>query len=284
MCGNVQTYFKFIQMIDALAKRLRSLGWVVLCKKHPLETETPPLHYAQYVPENTNFIDLLELADRVALINSGVGVYAMMMEKPCFIFGDAFYAHPDLNHSVAYCELENQNEIDALAKSIIEGFEVKQTIMHRFIHYLINDFYSFGQPSTVSRKEADGSLRTVTTSISFYDLKIDGEKLLQYSPIQRPSIPLTAPLFERYGLDLHNKRQENNITPAKLATATMNPASSAAKNTSIESILQTVQNTSKSRAQIYHIKWAKFKRNPYQFFDDSKKPYIRLLRHLFTKS
>ena len=153
MAGNIRSFSKFVDVIDKLAANLKSKGWVVLCKKHPLETEVPILKHAQYVPQDTNFLDLLELADRVALINSGVGVYTMMMQKPCYIFGDAFYAIPEVNQSIKYLDFESDSDIEQVAQQILAGFEVNTEKMYRFVHYLTQTFYSFGTPKIIQRKE-----------------------------------------------------------------------------------------------------------------------------------
>ncbi|WGE89175.1 glycosyltransferase [Actinobacillus arthritidis] len=208
MSGAVGSFEKFIQLIDNLAKSLMSKGWVVLCKKHPLETETPTLKYAQYVNEDTHFIDLIELADSVALINSGVGIYSMMMEKPTWIFGDAFYSIDGINQSVKIIDLDIQEEIEELAKRIVKGFKVDDEKMKQFIHYLVNSFYSFGKPKVTTRTEKDGSLRTITTGIDFYNLKIDGKLVFNYLSENRPTLSLNAPIFERYALDIHFQKKQ----------------------------------------------------------------------------
>lgn len=208
MSGNIASYTNFIQVIDSIAQSLLSKGWVVLCKKHPLETQTPTLQYAQYVPADTHFIDLLEMADRVALINSGVGVYGMMLQKPTYIFGQAFYACDGLNKTVDNFDLLDKDSIDNLAKEIIQGHAVDVQKMQRFLHYLVNEFYSFGTPKTISRKEKDGSLRTITTGIDFYRLQLNGKLMFHYEKTPRPKLFTTAPLFERYALDIHLKKNK----------------------------------------------------------------------------
>lgn len=231
MAGNIRSFSRFTNVIDQLAKSLKSKGWVVLCKKHPLETEVPRLQYAEYVPDDTHFIDLLELSDRVALINSGVGIYSMMMEKPTYIFGDAFYAFEGINKSIKYQDFENDDEIDDLAKEIVTGYEVDKTKMQQFLHYLVYSFYSFGKTKTISRKEADGSLRTITTGIDFYNLKLDGNVVFDYEPNSRPKLSLSAPIFERYALDIHLKKKaaasKKGEAGAKAAVKASAPAKAA---------------------------------------------------------
>lgn len=117
MAGPIGGCDRFLSAIDETARLLARKGWVVLCKKHPLETDSPPLAHAQYVPNDTNFMDLLELADSVALINSGVGVYAMMTGKPCYIFGKAFYAFDGVNKTIETTDPE------AICQEIVRGHD-----------------------------------------------------------------------------------------------------------------------------------------------------------------
>lgn len=218
MSGNIQSYDRFIQTIDTLAQSLIPKGWVVLCKKHPLETVTPNLQYAQYVPEDTHFIDLLEMADRVALINSGVGIYSMMLQKPTYIFGEAFYAFESLNETIDDIDFLSKESIDGLARKIITGYTVDEGKMKRFLYYLVFKFYSFGTPKTIRRKEADGSLRTITTGIDFYQLRLDGSLIFNYEKQPRPKLSTSAPLFERYALDIHLKKKQAVVKKPKVDT------------------------------------------------------------------
>ena len=102
---------------------------------------------------------MLQLCDAVALINSGVGVTAMMYQKPVYYFGDAFYGHAGLNQSVA-----SAVELSDYLKS--NAFAVDTQKMQRFISYLTEDFYSFGTFHTelVAYKDA---YMTATRSIDF---------------------------------------------------------------------------------------------------------------------
>lgn len=297
MCGEVQTYYRFIKLIDKLAQRLISLGWVVLCKEHPLEKESPHLNYAQYVPRDTHFIDLLELADRVALINSGVGIYSMMMSKPCYIFGDAFYAIEGINKSIEFLDIEDSVDINNLAKDIINGFEVDKNKVNRFIHYLVEEFYSFGSPRTINYKESDGSMRTITTGIDFYDLKIDGVKIFQYEKKKRPQLDLSAPLFERYALDIHMKKKRNSSVKASVESKAIETRKKHAIVKSSDSTTENRNSSDSSEAVLAHVKshkkneknkiekmeakLRKYRRDPYNFFADSKKPLFNKIKYFY---
>ncbi|KAG1707715.1 Capsule polysaccharide export protein KpsC [Nymphon striatum] len=150
--GKVDSVAEFAEEIDKVAKQLAAYGWLVVCKKHPLEVEVPELNYATWTPDDTHFIDLLELSDAVALINSGVGVYAAMLGKPCYIFGEAFYQHSEIN-----TKIENTNELTEL---IVKGGSVNQVVVQRLIHHLVHSVYSFGHTKTRINVEEDGSKRT----------------------------------------------------------------------------------------------------------------------------
>lgn len=287
MCGEIQTYYNFIKLIDKVAERLSSLGWVVLCKKHPLEKDSPHLHHAQYVHQDTHFIDLLELADRVALINSGVGVYCMMMEKPCYIFGDAFYSFNGINKRISSLDIEDRGEIDVLSKYIIKGFEVDKIKADRFIYYLKNNFYSFGKSKTIRKEESDGSMRNIATGIDFYELNIDEKNIFSYEKNERPKIELSAPIFERYALDIHMKKKnqasvKNEATQKNKLKSTINPIS--IEKDSSKNIIDHVKKQNKkekNKIQKLEAKINKFKKNPYDFFADSKNPVVNKWKYFY---
>lgn len=255
--GELESYEAFLLFIDQAALELKRQGWVVLCKKHPLETESLPLQYAQYVPDDTHFIDLLELADAVALINSGVGVYAMMAGKPCYIFGEAFYAFEGLN------QLASAADPKAFCRQLSDPFTVDMEDVYRFIHFLKNRFYSFGVSRNKMRKESDGSLRNITTGIDFYETRIPGRPPVVYAPQGRPQLASAAPLFERFRLDLVQRKLAKLAAPA-----------------SVKPSPPVVKDPISKRA----AKWRKFRCDPHAFFRDAKQPALRALRFLFLRN
>lgn len=157
--GNVSSMDHFLQEIIKTQKSLEQ-EWIVLVKKHPLEVEKKYADDLFYVEDDTHFKDLIELCDAIALINSGVGVTAMMYEKPLFHFGKAFYSHPAINK-----ELQDHKQLIEHLKG--ELYQVDSTKVKRFISYLIEDFYSFGNFLTKERIEKDGSKMTITSKIEF---------------------------------------------------------------------------------------------------------------------
>lgn len=234
---------------------------MVLCKKHPLEVESPPLRFARYVPDDTHFLDLLELSDRVALINSGVGVYAMMAGKPCFVFGQAFYQFDGINERVL------SHDPSEVASQVLAEAHVDTDAARRFIHYLIAEFYSFGESRTIQRAEADGSLRRWTRAIQFYQLLLPGIAPIQYERDGRGEVPTWAPLLERFKLDIHQRRKSVDKTAPETPRTVPKPPARVSRQL--------------TPAQRRVAKAAKLRRDPYGFFRDAKNPVLRRFRHLF---
>ena len=263
MSDDIGEYQNFITFIDDVAKKIKPFGWIVLCKRHPLETESPQLIHANYVDENTHFIDLLEVADAVALVNSGVGVYAAMLGKPCYHFGNAFYSFEGINKKMSI------HEIDDFVKQVLVGYKVNQETVLRFINYLTQKFYSFGASKTKIRAETDGSLRSITTGIDFYEIRVPGLDPKIYTPLVRNSLSSTAPIFSKFHLDIIQKKKsikdKENF--------------SVGKHTSIASKIHSPTVPEKNnRSQAL---WLKFRHKPHRFFKDSKIAAIRPLRFLF---
>jgi len=207
--GEAKDFGEFVSFIDKVAYRLKRLGWIVVCKKHPLETSSPSLEHAVYAHEDTHFLDLMEMADAVALINSGVGVYALMMGKPCFVFGRAFYSFNGLNMQARVAD------IDDFIEKLVVGQKVDLSLAYKFIHHLITKVYSFGKARVEIRVEPDGSMRSITTGIDYYDLKIPGHRQWTFNYPPHHKLDLTAPLFEKFYLDIqqsNKKRKTHEVT------------------------------------------------------------------------
>tara|TARA_B100001027_G_scaffold199948_2_gene159016 strand:+ start:3403 stop:5613 length:2211 start_codon:yes stop_codon:yes gene_type:complete len=255
MSGAIRDADHFVEIIDEVSRELLKKGWVVLVKKHPLETIKPGFKFAKYVDDDVNFIDLIEAANAVALINSGVGIYSMMMNKPCFIFGDAFYSLEGANFKV------DSFDITDITNSITANQKIDFSLVERFIFYLITEFYSFGINKIEQREESDGSKRAITKEIDFYELRIPKRKTVIYEEHSSIQLPISAPIFSKYALDIHLRRNKMKRPPNKV----------------------TEKKELKSKAEIKMAKWMKLKNNPHAYFADSKIWVIRPLRWLFKK-
>ncbi|MBD3795782.1 MAG: glycosyltransferase [Epsilonproteobacteria bacterium] len=233
----------FIEIIDSIAKELRGFGWKVLVKQHPSETYNVKMQYATVVPDHTNMYDLIELSDGMALINSGMGLYAMMARKPCFIFGNAFYSHDGLNIAID----SKNTSIKDIVNLIINTSEIDYTKVLQFIHYLIQEFYSFGEAQTVERVEKDGSKRTITKSIDFYKLVIANKVIYDFCKDEKFILPFGSPLFNRFKLDMAQQKSVKE------------------------------QKTIEPQKSVFIRKLNKFRKNKKQFFQDSNNIILKLI-------
>lgn len=184
--GPIGSYEAFRQQIIRITVALGE-EWKVIYKKHPAEVDFRPIPGATSAHDE-NIYDLLELASAVAVINSGVGIYAMMFGKPLLVFGDAWYAHDGTCFQV--------NTEDDACEIIKADLTLDYEKVLRFIHYLRFQFYSFGKMNSRRVQMPDGSPITATTSISYYELRgwTDKERVLKCYE----TIPFKAPIFDRY--------------------------------------------------------------------------------------
>lgn len=184
--GPIGSYEAFRQQIIRITVDLGE-EWKVIYKKHPAEVDFRPIPGATSAHDE-NIYDLLELASAVAVINSGVGIYAMMFGKPLLVFGDAWYAHDGTCFQV--------NTEDDACEIIKADLTLDYEKVLRFIHYLRFQFYSFGKMNSRRVQMPDGSPITATTSISYYELRgwTDKERVLKCYE----TIPFKAPIFDRY--------------------------------------------------------------------------------------
>ena len=160
---NVKNMDDFLQKILEVKYALND-DWIILVKKHPLEDQHLYEDQLKYVDDDAHFKDLLELCDAVALINSGVGVTAMMYQKPVYHFGNTFYSHYSLNK-----EVKNSQELVQCLRGGLLKVDFEKT--KRFISYLINDFYSFGELVTEIATLPDGSKTPAVRDIYFNQIK-----------------------------------------------------------------------------------------------------------------
>jgi hypothetical protein len=83
----------------ALADRVAAeTHWRVLVKRHPVDTNTYRLRRA--TASAAHYKDLLEASDAVLTINSGIGVQALIWNRPTLVAGRACYQFPELNTKV----------------------------------------------------------------------------------------------------------------------------------------------------------------------------------------
>ncbi|MBD9641913.1 glycosyltransferase [Ensifer sp. ENS07] len=185
--GQVGSYENFRRIISELVERLGP-GWRVVYKKHPAETDFVPIGGASAAHEE-NIYDLIEISSAVAVINSGVGIYAMMFGKPLLVFGESWYSHDGLCHTIS----PEENLVELLNKDI----EIDYERVLRFIHYLRFKFYSFGNMTARRVRTPEGSPITATSGITYFEVRNWSEAARILRPYD-PIISRGSPLFDRY--------------------------------------------------------------------------------------
>ncbi|MBA8666706.1 hypothetical protein H1Q59_02215 [Holosporaceae bacterium 'Namur'] len=248
-CGiYIKTYAEFVELVRSVAKSLPK-NWVLVYKKHPLTKEGYEVA-GGIEADDYNIKDLLNIADCILLINSGVGVLSMLWEKPVLYTGEAFYAHDAFNRRV-----KNQQEVISHLNNL---FVPDKERIFRFLSYLINDFYSFGNFTT---KVIDWSLEskmTITSEINFYQINNIGKTKYIYNPIRTVKIDNKSVLFDRYRFSTDYKlRQGTGL------------------------IGRPIMRNNTERRFVIVRRLRKLINNPHNFFEDSRFIFLRPLRYLF---
>ena len=189
----------FADMVEQVAARLDPKEWVVVAKKHPLEIERPDREGVRFVDDDTHFLDLVALADAVLLMNSGVGLYALMMGKPLMHASPAYYGHDSLcehvqstDDVIAFLDAPRAPDADAVA---------------RYLHHLRFGVYSFGDVTTETRIEKNGSRTTITTGVAFRELRGLDDSDYTFTYRESP-IDWRSPIFDRYRASLARRWKE----------------------------------------------------------------------------
>ncbi|MBW9059762.1 capsular polysaccharide export protein, LipB/KpsS family [Agrobacterium pusense] len=180
----------FNDWVGTLAANIDKRRYVVVVKKHPLEIIRPDIQNVIFADDSTHIRDLIDLASKVVLINSGSGLIAAALGKPVICCGQSFYANEGFAFSASSPE-----ELVALAQAEIAPDE---EIILRFMKYLVFDYYSFGKTEYIDKVADDGSLRRLAKRTIYSQIAGLTDK-----PIQLGYIPkgtnLDAPLFFSFG-------------------------------------------------------------------------------------
>jgi len=190
--GTVKSFDNFVRLIDKCAQYLSRFGWTVLCKRHPYENKDPSFEFAKCVSPDANVLDLLTIADAVAVMNSSVGLYAAMAGKPCYIFSRAFYAFNEINYEIS------ENDHVMVSEAIRRGMNVNLDCVYRLVRHLVNDYYSFGSAKYDAWLAIDGSTRKAATSIDFGEIRVPGIAQIRYANDEPTKVHPSAPLFDQY--------------------------------------------------------------------------------------
>lgn len=246
----------FLEIINKIAREYIKDDVVFCVKKHPLVLELDKEKYDSllFVPDNTNFLDLLEICSGAVMINSGVGVYAMLLEKPCIVCGNAFYHQERLN-----LQARDESELRAhITKILQDTFKVDRQKMLRFVHYLWKEFYSYGNTQTKSRRDKENNrIFNQVIYIDFYKIRIDGKVYLDCQSAQKSHYSLDSLAYKPYLYEIKNTKQ---IRRFKI----------------LNKLLTIISHT-----KFYRL-FRKLITRPKDFIMDSKNPLVKSLR-IFIK-
>ncbi|MBP1848526.1 putative glycosyltransferase involved in capsule biosynthesis [Rhizobium petrolearium] len=209
--GPCQNAAEFNNWIAHMAAGIDPRRYVVVAKKHPLETERPNIPGVVFVDDNTHINDLIDLANKVVVINSGTGIIAAAYGKPVICCGDSFYAHRGIAQSAI-----SAGQLLTMAQSDIPRDEER---VIRFLKYLIFDFYSFGKAEYIEKIQDDGSLRRVSRKTVYSVIRGLSEQPIHLGP--PPSgVSLDAPLFYSFGgrTGITGKPAKASSSPANAVT------------------------------------------------------------------
>lgn len=186
--GPCNDAYTFNTWVSKLASSVDRRKYVVVVKKHPLETARPNIDGVVFAPDEAHIADLIELSEKVVVINSGAGLLAVTYGKPVICCGQSFYCHPGLAW-----QANNPKELATLAQCDIATDDEKRI---RFVRYLVDDFYSFGI-SQYDERPAGGGNR-IASKTFFSEIRGLTEMPLKLGEIPQGS-NLDAPLFYSFG-------------------------------------------------------------------------------------
>ena len=154
---------QFFRILERAFKQLDDPQLHLIFKEHPSsESEYPDLHRAASNESRIHFVnnrltqDLIEHAESVVTINSGVGIESLLFDRPVIVAGRAFYNIPDL-------VLKAESETGLLhALRDIRTFRTDQRLRRNFLHYLETEYLVPGKKLS----EDESHLRTMAVRIS----------------------------------------------------------------------------------------------------------------------
>lgn len=205
----------FLSVLDTLAQDYFKQNVVFVCKKHPLGADLDKSLYKNliFAPDDCSFLTLLNLSEMCVLLNSGVGMYAMIAKKPAILCARAFYAFEGLNLS-AHSQAELKGQIDEVLQS---GFEVQEDKMLRFIRYLKEEFYSYCESKNYLIARADKTTFRRTSEFYFYQMILGGQKFLQGKRFERQNYTLDSLCYMPFAYEI-NRNKDSFLKPTRSFT------------------------------------------------------------------
>ncbi len=265
----------FVRLCNEVARRLPR-DWCMVIKKHPLEDAIPEIEHAVVLDNHTHVHDCLAAASAVLLVNSGVGVLAMMFGKPCFHAGEAFYSHPALNRKV-----QRGDEVLAGLKAL--PLPARETML-RFLHYLRFTVYSFGTSSVRQLRDTEGRRFTRTYRVLFRELRWRIGGVVECYALHRRAAPI--PFDSPHYLPFARSIQMHKVRPAGAGRSVPKTPSPVLPATAFPKPMLTTQPILWALRQLLPEKTYARSRKlillPHEYCRDSKHRVIRACAAAFT--
>lgn len=246
-CGDFHGFCRWVRQVTEM---LDPNEWVVLAKAHPLEDEHPNLgEHVQYAPDTSHIHDLLDLADRVMVLNSGTGVLASAFDTPVIVCGHAFYQHDGLAWQAS-----SAGEALDLVRDASLAVDRQATL--RWFHHLLERVYSFGPTIYAHSVGPTGNRIRLAEHIPFSELRLPHAPSVHLGE-PNPPVPLDSLLFAPFqGTQHRGAPMRDYGTPPKWKQRLVSTAVAPFLSPRLRK---------------------KLSRNPVAFFTDSKSPLIRTL-------
>lgn len=255
--GPAESVENFQSWVAQVAAALPRSEWVVICKNHPLDADLPRIEGVLYVEPTTHIHDLLELADKVLLMNSGVGVLAMAFNKPVICASNSFYCHAGICWAAASVEQ---------ALSLVQSdLRPSAERIKQFYFHLLSRIYSFGISEYRPTVAADGSRRRTVAHITFSSIKFPGRRPVNLGAAPR-GVSLDAPIFQSFG----GRAGIKAAIAKKVTIANAKPKSISTVIASTPQLLNRAptRNVQSLALTPFQRKLRKLSRSPVQFFAD----------------
>lgn len=196
-CGDIENYENYLCEMQVLCNLLEGTEWAVIYKNESLAADVFTLKDALCVDEYDINI-LLEACNCISVLNSEIGVLAMIYSKPVYYFGEVFFGFEGINKST--------NSAESLYKELMHNnFYYDKSKAVKFLSYLINNYYSFTTPMSYLVDSKNDEI--VNRKVNYEVLRIDGTEVYLN---QKPIIDLRRSiLFDRYRTDDYLSRAAN---------------------------------------------------------------------------
>ena len=244
-------------------------------KKHPLEDVIEGLQEnsnLKFVDDDENINGLVLASDIVVTYTSGTGLLGLLANKRVITVGKAFYSQDGLAKNA-----DSSDEIKEIIETYPTLLEDEIEKISRFIYYLLNRYYSFGDFKTREVKFENGKRITATTYISLYQLICFGQKYL-YHKKDRALIDFSSGLFDRYRFSQQNLPRGSVVKTDDNEKAKICPSANSSGALVVENDLKN-----NGALTLKEKRMKKLKENPYRYFSESKWAILRVIAPIFKK-